>query len=98
MQNFDFLSRYSLVGKTILRYFDNLHSVNICRKKVLLSLKEIEFDGNTDSAKIEERSFWVRVKKRQEDLNIDGLKHIFQGKRELRISWIMVLNPTIQHQ
>lgn len=54
MQNFDFLFRYSLLGETILRYFDNLHSVNICRKKVLLSLKEREFDGNTDSAKIEE--------------------------------------------
>lgn len=46
--------RYSLLGVTILRYFDNLHSVNICRKKVFLSLKELEFDGNTDSAKIEE--------------------------------------------
>lgn len=54
MHNFDFLFRYSLLGETILRYFDNLHSVNICRKKVLLSLKELEFDGNTDSAKIEE--------------------------------------------
>lgn len=51
----------------------------------------------TDSAKKEERTFWVRVKKRQENLNIDGMKHIFQGKRELRISWIMVLNHTIQH-
>lgn len=35
MQNFDFLFRYSLVGETILRYFDNLHSVNLCRKEVL---------------------------------------------------------------
>lgn len=38
----------------IFRYFDNLYLVNICRKKVILLLKELEFDGNIDSVKIEE--------------------------------------------
>lgn len=54
MYNFDFFFRYSFFGEMIFRYFDNLYLVNICRKKVFLQLKELEFDGNIDSVKIEE--------------------------------------------
>lgn len=49
-----FFSDTVFLVKRFLDILTNLHSVNICRKKVFLSLKELEFDGNTDSAKIEE--------------------------------------------
>lgn len=41
---------------------------------------------------------WEFRRDRKLNLNIDGMKHILQGKRELIIAWMMVLNHTIHYQ